>query len=169
MLSSNGVSPSSTRPKVCDVAKIEGNLTQVIAGEDPSDTSVFLNGRLLKSGDLESLTVEIVAPDEKNGQGTITALLSSYQAAADGARAARANSLFPGTVDVIAGGRRVVVTCMQAGSFDGLWLGVGTKADGSLVELEGVETFRLAITPGFIDARVTWCDNNVTEDIFIAE
>lgn len=167
MLGSNGSSPSTMRPKISDVARIDGNLTQVVAGADASNAQVYLNGNPLNTGDLDSLTIEIVAPDANNSQGTITALLSSYQAAPDGSRAQRSNSLFPGTIDIVANGRRVVVTCMQMGSFDGLWLGVGTRADGSLVELEGVGAFRLAVTPAFIDARVTWSDSGQTEDIFI--
>jgi hypothetical protein len=168
----NGSQPNSQpgRPKAADVARIDGTFTQVILGDDPTDAHVFINGRPLAAGDLDSLTVEIVAPGDGN-PGTISGILSSYQAGgqgSEGSRPTQTMSLFPGTVDVVSGGRRVVVTCRQLNSVDGVWLGVGTRLDGTVTEVTGVQAFRVAVTPTFIDATLTWGDTGAAEPVLVS-
>jgi len=165
----NGTQPQQpSRPKAADVARIDGTLTQIILGDDPTDAHIFVNGTPLGAGDLDSLTVEIVAPTD-SASGTISGILSSYKAgepaSEGGGRPKQTTSLFPGTVDVVSGGRRVVVTCSQLNSFDGIWLGVGTRPDGSVTEVNGVQALRLAVTPTFIDASLTWTDTGATEPV----
>lgn len=157
------------RPRASDVARIDGTLTQVILGDDPTDAHVFVNGSPIAAGNFDSLTVEIVAPSG-NGSGTISGIMSSYQAGeavpeGGGGRTAHSTSLFPGTVDVVYGGRRVVIAVGQLNSFDGLWLGVGTRPDGSVTEVDGVQAFRLAVTSTFVDASLTWSDTGSTEPL----
>ena len=72
----NGTPPAVNRPLASDVARIESNLTQIIVRSPSSDgLAVFVNGQPVPTGDVESLTVEIIAPDETGQNGTVTAVL----------------------------------------------------------------------------------------------
>lgn len=158
--------PNPSRPAASDVARIEGTLTQVIVTGDTSlDLALFVNGEAYPQGDIESLTIEIAAPEAANPQGAVTAILSRYQTGPTGERQTRTVSLFPGTIELIARRRRIVVTCVQPGSFDGLWLGLGLRADGTSSELSGVQSLRLAVAPGLVDARLVWSEDGTTEDL----
>ncbi len=167
--STNGAVPRPNRPSAADVAQISTNLTQVIVSSDSSEgLLVIVNGQPLSSGAVESLSVEIIAPDDTNNSGNISAILSRYQTGPDGRRTQQASSLFPGTVELIGRGRRVLVSCPQEGSFDGLWLGLGLRVDGTSNELTGVQTLRLAVAPGLLDAKLTWSEDGTTEDLLPA-
>ena len=156
----------SNRPTAESVARLESALTQVIISSRSSDgLHVFLSGQPVQTGDVESLSIEIIAPDANGQNGSVAAVLSRYQTGPTGTREQRGTSLFPGTVEVIAQGRRLVVTCMEDGSFDGLWLGLGLRADGTSSELTGVQSLRLAVAPGLVDAKLTWSEDGTTEDL----
>ncbi len=156
--------PAPTRPAASEVARVEGTLTQVLVSGDGSDgLHVFLNGQPVPTGDVESLTVEIVAPDD-SGHGTVAAVLSRYETGPNG-RTQCGVSLLPGTIEIIARGRRVVVTGLSEGSFDGLWLGLGLRVDGTSSELTGVGSLRLAAAPGLLDAKLIWSEDGTTEDL----
>jgi hypothetical protein len=158
--------PAPNRPAASDVARLEGTLTQVIVSGPASDgLHVFQNGAALATGEVESLSIEILAPDAGGNNGSVSAVLSRYQALPAGGREQRASSLFPGTVEVIARGRRLVVTCLEDGSFEGLWLGLGLRADGTSSELSGVGALRLAVAPGLVDAKLTRSEDGTTEDL----
>ena len=165
-LSNGAPPPLSNRPPASEVARMEGSLTQVIASGSSSDgLSLFLNGQPVPTGEVESLTLEIIAPDANGQNGSVSAVLSRYQTGPDGTRGQKAMSLFPGTVEVVARGRRVVITCLQENSFDGLWLGLGLRADGTSSELSGVGSLRLAVAPGLLDAKLVWSEDGASEDL----
>ncbi len=158
--------PVNALPAAAEVARLQSSLTQVIvSGPSSGDLFVFLNGQPVPTGDVESLSVEIAAPDQNGQNGAVAAVLSRYKSGGTGTRDQQAVSLFPGTVELIARGRRIVVTCEQDGSFDGLWLGLGLRADGTSSELTGVQSLRLAAAPGLVDAKLIWSDTGATEDL----
>ena len=133
--STNGNAPAGgtpSRPAAADVARIEGTLTHILVGDEAAadGINVFVNAKPIPVGEIESLSIEIVAPSDNAPDGTLTALLSRYVDSGTGQRQQATVALFPGTVEVIARGRRLTVTCQQAGSFDGLWLGLG---DGTFI------------------------------------
>ncbi len=166
--SSNGGTPAapSNLPAASEVARLQSRLTQIIvSGSSSADLFVFLNGQPVPTGEVESLSVEIIAPDASGLNGSVTAVLSRYVTGAKGTRDQHGTSLFPGTVELIARGRRIVVTCEQDGSFDGLWLGLGLRSDGTSSELTGVQSLRLAAAPGLVDAKLIWSDTNAAEDL----
>ena len=168
MFGSNNGTPAAptNRPTAESVARLESALTQVIVSSRSSDgLHVFQNGLPIQTGDVESLSIEIIAPDANGQNGSVAAVLSRYQTGPTGTREQRGMSLFPGTVEVVAYGRRLVVTCMEDGSFDGLWLGLGLRADGTSSELTGVQSLRLAVAPNLIDAKLTWSEDGATEDL----
>lgn len=162
------IGTATNRPAASGQAAIEGNLTHLLIGDTASVDGwhLFMNAKEVPTGEIESLSVEIVAPDDAS-QGTLTGLLSRYVTDANGQRTQRSVSLFPGTVEVIANGRRITVTCQEPGSFDGLWLGLGMRSDGTSAELGGVQSLRILASPDskLLDARLTWVDNGAVEDI----
>lgn len=167
MFGHNNIPPATpSLPAASEVARLGSSLTQIIvSGPSSADLFVFLNGTPIPTGEVESLSVEIIAPDAGGQNGSVAAVLSRYKTSITGRRDQQATSLFPGTVELIARGRRIVVTCEQDGSFDGLWLGLGLRADGTSSELTGVQSLRLAAAPGLVDAKLIWSDTGATEDL----
>ena len=165
--SRNGNTPTPSRPAAADVARIEGNLTHVlVASNEPDGINLFLNAVPVSTGEIESLSIEIIAPESNRDPGTLTGILARYTTGADGNRTQQAVALFPGTVELISPDRRLTVTCMTPGVFDGLWLGLGLKADGTSSELTGVQSLRVLVTPDLFDAKLTWSEDGTTEEIF---
>lgn len=111
---------------------------------------------------LESLSVEIVAPDDEQ-EGTLAATLVCYS---ETGGAPVGTPLFPGTVELIAAGKRISVSCDDPASFEGLFLRFGTGEDGIGTEASGVGKFRLVITPDLHDARLTWVEDG-REDVLL--
>ncbi len=167
----NGASaPAPNRPPAGNVARLESRLTQVVvSGPSSADLYLFLDGKPVPTGEVESLSIEIVAPDANGRGGIVSAVLSRYQSGAGGERTQRPFALFPGTVEITARGRRLVVTCLAVDSFEGLWLGLGLRTDGTNSELSGVGSLRLALAPGLLDARLTWSEDGTTEDLLPEE
>jgi hypothetical protein len=161
---------NSNRPQTGDVAKITGNLTHVIVtSEDIDGLHVFYNGQPVLTGQLENIGVEIVAPDD-SGNGTLTGVLTRYEGGAEGARTTRSFSLFPGTLEVIAKGKRITIVCPNEGSFDGLALLFGTaNYDGVIdnigMDARGVQSLRIVITPGLVDAKLVWIEDQREDTI----
>jgi len=166
-IGTNNTAPpiNPNRPLASDVARLESALTQIIVSSESSDgIAIFLNGQPMLTGQLESLTVEIIAPgDPQAPQGQVTAILSRHGGTGIGGQ--QTTALFPGTVELIGRGRRIIVTCLQPDSFDGLWLGLGLRADGTSSELTGVQSLRLAVAPGLLDAKLVWSEDGKSEDL----
>jgi hypothetical protein len=162
----NTVPPAgSGRDSADAVARIQGNLTHAfVSGAGPDGLSVFVNGQPLLTGQIESLSVDIIAPDE-TGNGRLTGILSHYDGSAAATRTTRSVSLFPGTVEVIAKGRRIAVTCAEEGSFDGLVLRLGMDESGIGLEAQGVKSLRLLVSPGLVDARLVWIEDGREENL----
>ncbi|MBC8104869.1 MAG: hypothetical protein H7Z41_20025 [Cytophagales bacterium] len=167
--SDRGPAPSANRPAATEAARIEGTLTHLLIGDATSvdGWNLFVNAQAIPTGEIESISIEIIAPTESS-DGTLTGLLSRYVPGTEGqGRSQRSVALFPGTVEVIGKDRRITVTCQQPGSFDGLWLGLGLRSDGTSAELTGVQSLRILASPGtgLLDARLTWADTGATEDL----
>lgn len=145
---------SNARPAASDAAKIVNHLTQVILTSEGVDgLNVFYDGRLILPGQVDSLSVNIVAPGEKDA-GTLTAQLSWKESGEN-----KMASLFPGTVDIVGRGKRILVTSStDEGSFDGLWLSLGLTEDGTSHELSGVQSLRVLLSPGLTDTKLSWTD-----------
>jgi hypothetical protein len=161
----NTVPPAAGRDSAAAVARIQGSLIHAfVSGPGPDGLSVYVNGQPLLTGQIDSLSVEIIAPDDAS-DGRLTGILSRYETGGDGTRTTRAMSLFPGTVEVIAKGRRIAVTCADEGSFDGLILRLGMDESGVGLEAQGVKSLRLLVSPGLMDARLVWIEGGREEDL----
>ena len=145
---------NTNRPAASDAAKIVNHLTQVILTSDGVDgLNVFYDGSLILPGQIDSVAVNIVAPEGKD-VGTLTAQLSWKEGGEH-----KMASLFPGTVDLVGRGKRILVTSStDDGGFDGLWLSLGLTEDGTSHELSGVKSLRILLSPGLTDAKLAWID-----------
>ncbi len=146
---------TENRPAATEIARIKSPLTQVvITGDSIDDLNVFLNGKLILPGQVESLSLSIDAPKSQ-----ITAQLSWKENGLP-----KSTSLFPGTVDIVAQGKRITVTSTDGG-LDGLWVSLGLAEDGTSTELTGVESLRVLLSPGLTDTKLLWHDGK-EETIF---
>ena len=158
--------PPAARASASEVAQISGNMTHVFVPTDTGESlAVFHNGTALPVGSLESLSVNITAPSDTDS-GTLTGVLVHYETGADGTRKTASLPLFPGTVEVIAHGRRVAVTCLEAGSFDGLFVRLGTDDNGIGLQVDGASALRLTVSPLLTDARLIWAEDGREDILF---
>lgn len=162
----NGVNSGPVRPPVAEVAQIQGGgLVQVIVTSlSPLTYSVFLNDHAVPQIDIESLNIVIEAPGE-DGQGIIRATLAQYVNALGGGKSQQRTELFPCTLEIVAQGRRLCVICQAPDSFDGLYVTMGLKQNGTDTELHGIRSLNVLLTEELLDARITWNEGD-TEVIF---
>jgi hypothetical protein len=148
------------RPVTSDLAKIQGGgLVQLIVNETyPVDFFLFLNHTPIAAIDIDSVSIDVVAPDNPSEGIIVRATLSQYVTNVAGERVLQNKELFPCTIEVIALDRRLAVTCTRHDSTDGLWVSVGLRANGESSELTGLREFRFLLNHDMLDARVTWVD-----------
>jgi hypothetical protein len=166
----NGKSDEPARAAASEVARLAGGgLVQVVVtGLDPMEFFLFLNDRAVAQTDVESLLVTIEVPESGNlEQGTASATLSQFVKAVTGERSSQTVELFPCTLELVALGRRITVTCSQPNSLEGVWIGLGLKPDGSSAEVTGARSLRILLADGILDAHLTWMDGE-TEDLLQA-
>ena len=164
---SQNSAPASASPSAAEIARLQGGgLVHVIVSSlDPMTFALFLNERSVPQLDVASLMVEIEAPANDTESPKARATLSQYVKAVTGERSVQTNEIFPSTVEIVALGRRLVVTCQQVDSLDGLWISLGLKPDGTGSDVGGLSALRVVVTEGILDARLTWTDGS-TEDLF---
>jgi hypothetical protein len=162
--------PQPPRLKAADVAKIQGGgLVQLIITDvQPLAFHLFLNEVYVPQEMVESFSLSIEAPASTALGGVVRATLARFVDAVTGQRQLQRTELFPCTIEVIALGRRLSVTALQADSLDGLWLSLGLRPDGTSAELQGLASLRILIMEGFVNAKLTWNDGDV-EEIFPSE
>jgi hypothetical protein len=149
------------QPKAADVARIQGNgLVQLIISKlDPMAFHLFLNDTPVDQHDVESLLVTIDAGvGEYNTAETVRATLSRYVRTVAGQRDLQTTELFPGTFEMVALRRRIQIDCPVAGSLEGLYVQLGLKPDGTGTPLEGIQSLRILLAEGILDAQLTWTD-----------
>lgn len=159
------------RRAASDVARIQGGgLVQIIVTSiQPLEYYLFLNDKYVPEVEIESISLSIEAPVGGNASNTIVrATLSRYVKSVTGEMSQQRTELFPSTLEIVALGRRLSVTCTRPDSVDGLWVSLGLTADGTGNELSGLMSLRFLLSEGFLDAKLTWADNGESEDIFPA-
>lgn len=164
---SNGSVPPSTHPDAATLATIEGGgLVQLIVSElHPLTFFLFLNEKAVPEMDVESLSIDIETPTAANGNTTVVrATLARYVNGVTGTRSQQRQELFPCTLEIIALGKRISITAMNADSTEGLWISLGLKPDGESNELHGLSTFRFLLNEGLLDAKISW-EDGTTEDL----
>lgn len=141
-----------------------GGLVQVIVTSlMPFTYYVFLNQLAVPQEDIESFSLSIEAPGPEGGQQIVRATLARYVQNVAGERTLQNAELFPCTIELVALGRRLQITCTHPDSLDGLWISLGLRDDGSSAEVSGARALRLLITEGILDAKLTWEDGQVED------
>jgi hypothetical protein len=160
----NGNAP--TRPAASDVAKIQGGgLVQVIVTSlSPMTFFLFVNDKEISAMEVDNLSVEIHVPEEGEGNPTVRAGLSRYIKSVTGEQTTQYTDLFPSTVEIVALGRRILITAQNADSLENLWISLGLRADGTASDLSGLKALRIVLTNSLLDAKLTWEDGE-TEDL----
>lgn len=155
------------RKAAADVARIQGGgLVQVIVTSlVPMNYYLFLNDQPVSQMDIESLNISIETP-EATGTGTpiVRATLTRYVKTVTGERVQQSAELFPCTLEIVALGRRLSLTCTEDDSLEGLWIDLGLNPNGTGNELTGVRSLRFLVSEDFLDAKLTWEDGE-TEDL----
>lgn len=148
------------RPKASDEARIEGGgLVQVVVtNTTPMAFFLFLNDRIVPQEDVESLSLYVAANDPAHAGPVVRATLARYVTSVTGERSVQRMELFPCTLELVALGRRISVTCTNADSLEGLWISLGLKADGTGYELNRLESFTVLLSADLLDARLVWED-----------
>lgn len=160
----NGVShngqPQPVRPPAGEVAKIQGGgLTQVIVSNlSPITYAVFLNGKPLPPEELDTLVISVTAPEHEGDPGEVQATLSQKIKTVMGEPGHQQLDLFPGTVELVALGRRILVSSTSGDSIDGIWINLGLKPDGSSSEVNGAKALRIVLNQDLLSAQLTWND-----------
>ena len=162
----NGASPP--RKAAADVARIEGGgLVQVIVTQlRPLTFFLFLNDTEVPQIDIDSLSVSVEIPADGVSSPTVRATLYRYVSAVTGDKTQQHTELFPCTIEVVALGRRLSITCMNPNSTDGLgvWVSLGLRADGTGSDLTGLQSVRFLLNQDLLDAQLTW-EDGVSENL----
>ncbi len=156
----------SGRVPANEAAKIQGGgLVQIIlTNTNVPEFHVFLNERYVPQVEIEGFSLQIEA-DALGGVPTVRATLAQIVTNVAGQRTTQRLELFPGTLAIVALGRRVSVTCTRRDSLDGLWISLGLLPDGTGRDIEGAQSLSILMEGGLFSARLGWTDGAV-EDIF---
>ena len=160
----NGASPP--RKAAADVARIEGGgLVQVIVTQLlPLTFFLFLNDTEVPQIDVDSLSISVEVPNDGVSTPTVRATLYRYVQAVTGDKTQQHTELFPCTIEVVALGRRLAITCLNPNSVDGLWVSLGLRPDGTGSDLSGLQSVRFLLSQELLDAKLTW-EDGASEDL----
>ena len=144
----------SNRPAAAQVAGLDTSLTWIAYESDSADgLHAFHNGESILTGSIESISVDI-----DSEKGTVAAILVRKEGGNI--------NLFPGSVEIIAKGKRLSLSALEANSLDGLYFGLGVREDGTSDQVQGVKSLRVVFTPGLASAKLTWSEDGTEEAIF---
>lgn len=144
----------SNRPAAAHVAGLDTSLTWIVYESDSADgLHAFHNGQSILTGSIESISVDV-----DSEKGTVAAILVRKEGGNI--------SLFPGSVEIIAKGKRLSLSALEANSLDGLYFGLGVREDGTSDQVKGVKSLRVVLTPGLASAKLTWSEDGTEEAIF---
>lgn len=154
------------RPLASDVAKIQsGGLVQIIITKQaPFTFFCFVNSVQIPQEEITGVSIDIRVPDSENARPVVRAFLNRMMASPTGERSNITLSLFPATIQLVAEGRRVVITAEQEGSLEGLFISLGLLPDGTSNEVSGASSFQFILESGIVSCKLTW-EDGVTEDL----
>jgi hypothetical protein len=157
--------PEPPRTPASDIARITGGgLVQLFVTDlEPFTFFLFLNDFPVAQEDVESLLVNVDAPGPDGEGGVARATLGLRVPTVTGQKSLQQRELFPCTLQVVALERRISVTCMKPDVFDGLWIDLGLKPDGTSSQVSGAQSLKILLTDGILDARLTWTDGQTEQ------
>ena len=158
--------PQAGRIAASEAAKIQGGgLVQIIiTNPNIPEFYVFLNEQHVPQMEIEGFSLQIEA-DPLNGVPIVRATLAQVVTNVAGQRTTQRRELFPGTLEIVALGRRVSVTCTSLNSLDGLWISLGLLPDGTGRDITGAKSLTILMESGLFSARLVWTDG-AEEELF---
>ncbi len=153
------------RRAAADVARIEGGglVHVIVTSVSPVTFYLFVNDKTISQLEVESLEVNIDVGDGE-GDTIVRASLSRFIKSVTGEQTTQYTNLFPATIEIVAGARRILITAENADSVDNLYVSLGLRPDGTTNDLKGLRSLNVMITNVLFQARLTWEDGQ-TEDI----
>jgi len=157
----NGKSAPQRRA-AADVAKIEGGglVHVIVTSLSPMTFYLFVNDKAISQMEVDSFEVNIDVGDET----IVRASLTRYVKSVTGEQTTQYTNLFPSTIEVVALGRRILITAENADSVDNLFVSLGLRTDGTTNDLKGLRSLHVMITNVLFDASLTW-EDGVTEPL----
>src|SRR5579872_2787730 len=145
------------RRAAADAARIEGGglIHVIVTSLSPVTFYLFVNEQPVDQMAVESLEVNIDT-GEGGGDTSVRASLSRYVATVTGGQSTQYTNLFPSTVEIIAVGRRILITAEHADSLENLFVSLGLRADGTTNDLKGLRSLNVMITNVLFQATLTW-------------
>lgn len=154
---------SNERKKpLVELARIQGGgLTQLIVTQrDPLTFFLFLNARPIEQVDVQSLDI-LIQVNDTDPQLVVYATLAHLVPSISGGKNIQEVSLFPGTVEIVAENRRILVTGTETNDEEGPWVSVGLLPDGGANLLTGVQSFKFILEGTLLHAELTWMDGRM--------
>jgi len=150
------------RRAAADVAKIEGGglVHVIVTSLSPMTFYLFVNDKAISQMEVDSFEVNIDVGDET----IVRASLTRYVKSVTGEQTTQYTNLFPSTIEVVALGRRILITAENADSVDNLFVSLGLRTDGTTNDLKGLRSLHVMITNVLFDASLTW-EDGVTEPL----
>ena len=150
-----------------EAAKIQGGgLVQIIiTNPTVPEFYVFLNDRHAPQAEIEGFSLQIEADELGGAVPVVRATLAQIVTNVAGQRVTQRTELFPGTLEIVALGRRLSVTCTRLNSLEGLWISLGLLPDGTGRDITGAKSLNVLMEGGLLSARLGWMDG-AEEDIF---
>lgn len=148
----------SSEPSASDAARITGGgLVHLFVSEtDPVTFHLFLNEEYVPQETVESLSVYVECPEMT--PPTVRATLARYVKNVTGQVELQRQELFPCTIEMVAKGRRISITCLHLDSVDGLWVCIGMKPEGDGNELSGLRNINLLVNSSLVHASLEWSE-----------
>ena len=150
------------RPKASDVAKMEGGaLTRlIVTAMHPLTFYVFVGDVSIFQDEVESLSIHI---EDAEAGPIVGALLVRKVTTALGEKKSQTVPLLPGTVEIIALGRRIIVSCERTDSLDTVYIGLGLRPDGTCNDVQGAALLQFVFEDGLMSAKLGWNDGETEE------
>ena len=155
--SGNGKFAPARRPS-SDVARIEGGglVHVIVTSMSPVTFFLFINDKSIPQMEVDSLEVNVEVESDDISSSTVRASLSRFVTSVTGEQTTQYTSLFPATIEVVALGRRILVTAENADSVENLFVSLGLRTDGTTNDLAGLRSLNIMITNVLVEASLRW-------------
>ena len=161
----NGKSAPQRRASA-DVARIEGGglVHVIVTSLSPATFFLFVNDKTISQMEIDSIEVNVDVGSAGMGDTVVRAALTRFVKSITGEQTTQYTNLFPATIEIVALGRRILITAQNADSVENLFVSLGLRADGTSNDLQGLKSLHVLITNVLIDASLTW-EDGVTESL----
>jgi hypothetical protein len=139
-----------------------GGLVQlIITTFNPFVFHLFINGREIPQPTVDSLYVTVGLPDNPTDPPSQVATLTTLITDLAGQKTKQSQSVFPGTLEVVAGGKRVTLSCPDPDDPLEMYVRLGLRPDGTNNAIEsGLHSIQVFLNPGLgmMQFNLKWSD-----------